>query len=85
MIRASVFTRQSVRREPHPVEDQGVAVAYPSRFFLIDGTPFTSRDWSRLEVKKGVLRKGMSAAAWVCADGKVVVDWRPAMSFTGRE
>jgi rhodanese-related sulfurtransferase len=43
----------------------------PSRFFLIEGTPFTSRDWSRIAA-------GMRANAWVCADGTVIVDWKPS-------
>jgi len=50
----------------------------PSRFFLIDGTPLTPRDWSRIESKKGELRPDMRANAWVCSDGSVIVDWKPS-------
>ena len=57
----------------------------PSRFFLIDGTPFTSRDWSRLEVRKGELKPNLSAIAWVCSNGTNVIDWRPGVTFTGAE
>ena len=39
------------------------------------GAPFTGADWSRIESRKGVLRAGTRAAAWVCSDGKVMVDW----------
>ena len=47
----------------------------PSRFFLIQGTPFTPSDWNRIERKKGELRPDMRARAWVCADGMIIVDW----------
>jgi rhodanese-related sulfurtransferase len=57
----------------------------PSRFYLIDGTPFTRSDWSRIETKKGVLRPDMSAVAWVCSNGVTIVDWRPGATFTGAE
>jgi hypothetical protein len=50
----------------------------PSHLFLIEGTPFTSSDWNRIERKKGELHPGMNARAWVCADGRIVVDWRKA-------
>lgn len=39
------------------------------------GKPFTASDWARIEQSKGVLRTGIRAAAWVCTDGKVMVDW----------
>ena len=57
----------------------------PSRFYLIDGTPFTSRDWSRIEHKKGQLNPNMSAVAWVCNDGRAYIDWRPGTTFSGAE
>lgn len=47
----------------------------PSRFFRMLGEPFMPADWSRIEERKGVLRKGTRAAAWVCSDGRVMVDW----------
>jgi hypothetical protein len=47
----------------------------PSRFFRMLGEPFTPADWNRIESRKGVLREGTRAAAWVCADGRVMVDW----------
>ena len=47
----------------------------PSASFRYRGNPFTARDWARIEKSRGVLRPGMRAAAWVCADGKVLVDW----------
>jgi hypothetical protein len=55
----------------------------PSRSFLIGGKPFTAADWSRIEEKKGTLKKDTRATAWVCDDGSPpVVDWetnpRPA-------
>ncbi|HEU4887964.1 MAG TPA: rhodanese-like domain-containing protein [Thermoanaerobaculia bacterium] len=57
----------------------------PSRFYLIDSTPFTSRDWSRIERRKGELHPNMSAIAWVCSNGTTVVDWRPGTTFSGAE
>lgn len=47
----------------------------PSGSFRIDGRPFTASDWTRIERSAGVLRGGMRATAWVCADGRVVLDW----------
>ena len=47
----------------------------PSRFFRMLGEPFTPADWSRIESRKGVLRPDTRAAAWVCGDGRVMVDW----------
>jgi hypothetical protein len=47
-----------------------------SRFYLIEGTPFTPSDWNRIERRKGELRPDLGAAAWVCADGAIIVDWR---------
>jgi rhodanese-related sulfurtransferase len=57
----------------------------PSRFYLIEGTAFTSRDWTRIEQRKGKLRNGLSAIAWVCGDGTTFIDWRPGVTFTGAE
>ncbi len=57
----------------------------PSRFYLVDGTPFTSRDWSRIERKKGELHPHMSAVAWVCSNGTTIIDWRPGTTFSGAE
>jgi rhodanese-related sulfurtransferase len=57
----------------------------PSRFYLIAGTPFTSRDWSRIERRKGELHPNMSAVAWVCSNGTSIIDWRPGTTFTGAE
>jgi len=48
----------------------------PSAFFHIEGKPFNAvSDWKRIEQRKGVLLPGARAAAWVCSDGKVMVDW----------
>ena len=47
----------------------------PSRFFRMMSEPFTSADWNKIEERKGVLRKGTRAAAWVCSDGGVMIDW----------
>ena len=47
----------------------------PSAHFRVSSEPFTAADWSRIESKKGVLRAGTRAAAWVCSDGGVMIDW----------
>jgi hypothetical protein len=48
----------------------------PSAFFHIDGRPFNAAsDWKQIEQSKGVLLAGTRAAAWVCSDGKTMVDW----------
>lgn len=57
----------------------------PSRFYLIDSTPFTSRDWNRIERSKGELHPNMSAIAWVCSNGTAIIDWRPGTTFSGAE
>lgn len=49
----------------------------PSRWFLLLGEPFKAADWKRIEVSRGVLRDGMRVNAWMCADGKAILDWRP--------
>lgn len=54
-----------------------VTIADPLRSYLVVGTPFTAKDWNRIESKKGVLRPGMRANAWVCQGGRTVVDWQP--------
>ena len=57
----------------------------PARFYLIAGTPFTSRDWFRIERRKGELHPNMSAVAWVCKNGTSIIDWRPGTTFSGAE
>lgn len=43
--------------------------------FRYAGRPFTAKDWQRIELSTGVLRPSTRATAWVCTDGKVLVDW----------
>lgn len=47
----------------------------PSALFQMRGEPFTPTDWPTIEQKKGTLRTGTRASAWVCDDGQVMVDW----------
>ena len=45
---------------------------------LIEGGPFRTEDWARVEQSPGKLRSGMRAIVWVCDDGsRPVLDWRP--------
>jgi hypothetical protein len=67
-IRTDFDTTEQVTLR-HPGTDD------PSAQFRMLGEPFTAADWNRIEVKKGVLRDGTRAAAWVCSDGRVLVDW----------
>ncbi|HEX8424390.1 MAG TPA: hypothetical protein VF634_13315 [Pyrinomonadaceae bacterium] len=52
----------------------------PSKFYLINGKPFTRSDWQRIERRNKVLLKGIRANVWVCRDNPAiqpVVDWQP--------
>lgn len=67
-IRTDFDTTEQVTLR-HPGTDD------PSAHFRMLGEPFTAADWNRIESQKGVLRAGTRAAAWVCNDGRVMVDW----------
>ena len=67
-IRTDFDTTEQVTLR-HPGTDD------PSPHFRMLGEPFTAADWNRIESRKGVLRAGTRAAAWVCTDGRVMVDW----------
>jgi len=58
------------------VPHNGAADAAAS--FRYAGRPFTAKDWERIESSTGVLRPSTRATAWVCRDGKVLVDWAVA-------
>jgi hypothetical protein len=60
--------------------NEDVTVAHPgaadaAAFFRYAGRPFTAADWERIESSPGVLRPSTRATAWVCSDGKVLIDW----------
>ena len=64
------------------VPHNGAADAAAS--FRYAGQPFTAKDWERIESSAGVLRPSTRATAWVCNDGKVMVDWAvPKEGSTG--
>ena len=72
-IRTNFDTTEEVTIR-HPGTDD------PSQFYLLNGEPFKSGDWGRIERRKGVLRPGMRANVWVCRDNPAVqpvADWRP--------
>ena len=77
-IRTDYDTTEEVSLK-HPGTDD------PSRFFRMLGEPFTPADWSRIESRKGVLRDGTRASAWVCTDGRVMVDWGVPSDTRGRQ
>jgi zinc transporter ZupT len=43
--------------------------------YLIGGVPWTAEAWKRIEPSPGTLANGQRATAWVCTDGRLVVDW----------
>lgn len=70
-IRTDAGTSESVTVRHRRGED-------PSRWFLLWAEPFRPADWRQIESRKGRLRAGMRANAWVCDDGSnPVIDWRP--------
>lgn len=48
--------------------------ADPDASFLIKGKPFTKADWDAI-APKGTLRDDVRANAWVCRDGRVIIDF----------
>ena len=48
--------------------------ADPDGSFLLKGKPFVKADWDVI-AQKGTLRENVRANAWVCRDGRVVVDF----------
>ncbi|HEX9982049.1 MAG TPA: rhodanese-like domain-containing protein [Thermoanaerobaculia bacterium] len=74
--RAQGRTEVTIKTDSDTVET--VIVQAPEQAsYLIMAEPFGKGDWSRIERKKGVIRPGMRVHAWVCTDGKPVLDWRP--------
>ncbi len=51
--------------------------------FLIGTAKFSAADWSRIELRAGVLRLGVRAVVWVCRAGtkpssrRIWIDWQP--------
>ena len=71
-VRTSFDTTEQVTIRHQGTDD-------PSKFYLINGGPFTPEDWKRIEKWKGVLKNGMHANIWVCRGNpsiQPVVDWR---------
>jgi hypothetical protein len=51
----------------------------PSKLYLLNGQPFAKSDWRRIEKRKGILRSGLIANAWVCRGNPSIqplIDWR---------
>ena len=60
--------------------NEDVTVTHPgaadaAALYRYAGRPFTATDWARIESSPGVLRPSTRATAWVCSDGKVLIDW----------
>jgi hypothetical protein len=62
----SKTTERSTIRHPESAD--------PDASFLLKGKPFTKADWNAI-APKGALREGVRANAWVCRDGRVIVDF----------
>ena len=76
--RESARTTLRIRTDWDTNED--VTVAHPgaadaAAFYRYAGEPFTAADWQRIESSAGVIRPSTRATAWVCSDGKVMIDW----------
>jgi hypothetical protein len=56
--------------------------ADPDASFLFKGKPFARTDWDVI-APKGTLGEGIRANAWVCRDGRVIVDFasQPSSRF----
>ena len=56
--------------------------ADPDASFLLKTKPFTKADWDTI-APKGKVREGLRANAWVCRDGRVIVDFDVPPSTIG--
>ncbi|QSX37957.1 hypothetical protein [Shewanella sedimentimangrovi] len=43
---------------------------------FLEGRPFSTDDWPKIESAPGALREGMRLTAWVCADAPTLLDWQ---------
>jgi hypothetical protein len=68
VIHTDAGTRETVR-VAHADKSDG------REHYLIDAAAWTAEAWKGIEPSPGTLVKGQRATAWVCADGRVVVDW----------
>jgi hypothetical protein len=67
-----------IRTDWDTIEDVTVThtgAADAAAFFRYAGRPFIATDWERIESSPGVLRPSTRATAWVCTDGKVLINW----------
>ncbi len=62
-------------RRPKRSKSCTVGFRDASASFLIGRVAFTAKDWKRIEEAPGRIRKGQRATAWVCTNGKTIVDW----------
>ena len=72
-VRTSFDTTESITLRHRGTDD-------PSKFYLINGEPFTKNDWIRIEKRTKTLKPGVRANVWVCRDNPAiqpVIDWRP--------
>jgi rhodanese-related sulfurtransferase len=56
--------------------DDGTIESVTATSFLHDGGPF--RGWKAIEGDGGKPLESLRAIAWVCTEGPVLIDWRPA-------
>ena len=74
------MTTVTIRTDADTMETVEIRHERAADAFLINGMPFRTDDWAKIEKKDSALLPGMRATAWVCLDGKTetVLDWRPA-------
>ncbi len=77
--RTESMTRVVIRTDADTTETVEVQHDAAASAYLINGKPFTTDDWRRIESAAGVLKPGTRITAWVCLDGvtEAVLDWRP--------
>jgi hypothetical protein len=63
--------------ESTSIDHEGASDA--SAHYLIQGEPFDTGDWHKIERSEGALIDGVRATAWICSDGSTppVIDWQP--------
>jgi hypothetical protein len=75
--RSTAVLSLSIRTDWNTTERVRLAPPALNRMRLA-GMPFTTEDWTRLEMSPDEPRPGLRATAWVCDDGPPLIDWQPA-------
>ena len=80
-VRRENLTRLTIRTDERTTESFTVrhAKSDPTASFLFLAEPFQASHWKRIEVRRGTLKPGMRATAWVCETPGIgpIIDWQP--------